>query len=200
MEAETHLNEFIGRYPQLEVCRASITWAVEMMAECVRGGNKLLLCGNGGSAADAEHWAGELLKTFCSERPLPEGLPAELAAELEGALPAIALTSFPAFQTAWANDRNPDYNFAQLVQALGRPGDMLIALSTSGNATNVCHAVATAKALGIKTIGLTGEAGGALAAEADETIRVPAEKTHEVQELHLPIYHTICLMLDAALS
>ncbi len=196
MKAEVHLNELITRYPELESCRSSILAAAAVMQESLSAGGKLLICGNGGSGADAEHWAGELLKRFCKTRPLPTALPPELAAELEGAFPVLPLTSFPAFQSAWANDRNPDFNFAQLVSALGRRGDVLIGLSTSGNAKNVNHAVATAKALGLKTVGLTGSAGGALAAAADVVIKVPAAETFKVQELHQPVYHCVCLMLD----
>ena len=191
-----YLNHLIERYPELEICRTSILSAVKVLKESLDAGGKILICGNGGSAADAEHWAGELLKRFCTKRPLPEGLPAELAAELEGALPAIPLTSFSSFQSAWANDRNPDFNFAQLVNALGWRGDVLIGLSTSGAAKNVNHAVATAKALGLKTVGLTGANGGALAAAVDVAIKVPATETFKAQELHLPVYHCICQMLD----
>jgi D-sedoheptulose 7-phosphate isomerase len=196
MNAEHRLNELITRFPELGVCRDSILSAVSVMQESLIAGGKILICGNGGSGADAEHWAGELLKRFSKVRPLRAELPPELAAELEGALPAIPLTSFSAFQSAWANDRNPDYNFAQLVHALGRRGDVLIGLSTSGNAKNVNRAVTTAKALGLKTIGLTGAEGGELAAAVDVAIKVPANETFKVQELHLPVYHCICLMLD----
>jgi D-sedoheptulose 7-phosphate isomerase len=196
MKAENCLNELISRHPELEGCQSSILAAVKVIKESLSKGGKLLICGNGGSGADAEHWVGELLKRFCTARPLAAELPPELAAELEGAFPAIALTSFPSFQSAWANDRNPDFNFAQLVNALGRRGDVLIGLSTSGGAGNVNHAVVTAKALGLKTIGLTGANGGKLAAAADVAVKVPATETFEVQELHLPVYHCICLMLD----
>ena len=113
----SHLNHLIERHPELEGCRSSILSAVKAIKETFGSGGKVLLCGNGGSAADADHWAGEFLKRFCTSRPLPDGLPAELTAELEGAFPAIPLTAFAAFQTAWANDRNPDFNFAQLVNA-----------------------------------------------------------------------------------
>lgn len=184
------------RYPELESCRDSILAAVQTIRESLSSGGKILICGNGGSGTDAEHWAGELLKRFCKARPHRAELPPELAAELEGAFPAIPLTSFTSFQSAWANDRNPDFNFAQLVNALGRPGDVLIGLSTSGGARNVNHAMTAAKAFGLKTIGLTGSAGGPLAAVADVAIRVPETETFKVQELHLPVYHCICLMLD----
>ena len=191
-----HLNLLIERFPELECCRISIFSAAQVLKNCLSSGGKILLCGNGGSGADADHWAGELLKRFCASRPLPAGLPPELAAELEGALPAIPLTGFNAFQGAWANDRNPDYNFAQLVNALGRCGDVLIGLSTSGNAVNVNHAVKVAKALGLKTIGLTGASGGSLADTVELAVCVPATETYQVQELHLPVYHCICQMLD----
>jgi len=191
-----NLNHLIERHPELESCREPILSAVKVIKESLNAGGKILLCGNGGSAADAEHWAGELLKRFCTTRRLPAGLPAELSAELEGAFPAIPLTSFHAFQSAWANDRNPDFNFAQLVNALGKRGDVLIGLSTSGAAKNVNHAVVTAKALGLKTIGLTGTKGSSLAAAVDIAIKVPAVETYKVQELHLPVYHCICMMLD----
>ncbi len=197
MKAEHHLNELITNHPELANCRNSILSAAQVMKASLDAGGKLLICGNGGSGADAEHWAGELLKRFCTLRPLPKGLPPELAAELEGAFPAIPLTAFSSFQSAWANDRNSDFNFAQLVNALGRRGDVLIGLSTSGSAKNVNHAVTAAKALGLKTVGLTGAKGGSLAAAADVVIKVPAAETFKVQELHLPVYHCICQMLDA---
>lgn len=196
MKTETCLDELIVRHPELKFCREPIAAAVEMLRKGLSAGGKILICGNGGSGTDAEHWAGELLKRFCKARPLPPNLPPELAGELEGALPAIPLTSFSAFQSAWANDRNPDFNFAQLVHALGRPGDVLIGLSTSGAAKNVNHAVAAAKAFGLKTVGLTGAGGGPLAAAADVAICVPETETFKVQELHLPVYHCICRMLD----
>jgi D-sedoheptulose 7-phosphate isomerase len=191
-----HLSHLIERFPQLETCRESISAAAQAIRASLASGGKVLLCGNGGSGADAEHWAGELLKRFCADRPLPPGLPPHLAAELEGAFPAIPLTSFGAFQSAWANDRNPDFNFAQLVNALGHSGDVLVGMSTSGGAKNVNHAVATARALGLRTIALTGARGGELAAQADIAIRVPETETFKVQELHLPVYHCICQMLD----
>jgi len=196
MKKENQLDGLMERYPVLEGCRDAIVAATEMIRSGLSSGGKVLLCGNGGSGADAEHWAGELLKRFCTSRPLSPQLPPELAAELEGAWPAIPLTSFGSFQSAWANDRNPDFNFAQLVNALGKPGDVLIGITTSGNAKNVNNAVKTAKALGLKTVGLTGARGGSLAAAADLAICVPETETFKVQELHLPVYHCICLMLD----
>jgi len=170
------------------------------MRDSLAAGGKLLICGNGGSGADAEHWTGELLKGFCSRRPLAaaerEKLGESLASELQGALPAIPLTGFMALHTAWQNDCNPDYIYAQLTYALGRPGDTLIGLSTSGNSKNVCHALEVANKQGLRTVALTGEKGGRAAEMAQAAIRVPSSETYRIQEYHLPIYHTLCLMLE----
>jgi len=160
----------------------------------------VLVCGNGGSAADAEHWAGELLKGFTSNRPLPpdarKELSPRLAEGLQGALAMIPLTGFLSYRTAFANDVDADLVFAQLVWALGRPGDVLAALSTSGESINMCLAAEVAAAREMKVLVLTGETGGPLATLADVCIRVPARQTHLVQELHLPIYHCLSLMLE----
>jgi D-sedoheptulose 7-phosphate isomerase len=172
------------------------------MRGCFRAGVKVLLCGNGGSAADADHWSAELLKGFRRERPLSararKGLPRGVARALQGALPAIPLSSFPALASAFANDVSPELTLAQLVSALGRKGDVLVALSTSGRSPNVCLAAQTACARGMATIALTGRGRGRLAKLADIAIRVPARETHLVQELHLPVYHTLSLMLEDA--
>ncbi len=177
-----------------------IAQAFALLGGCFAGGGKLLLCGNGGSAADAEHWSGELLKGFKSLRPLPEperrGLPPALAARLQGGLPALPLTSFIALSTAFANDVEPRLVFAQLVWALGKPGDILAAISTSGNAANVCDAAVAARARGLRVLGLTGESGGKLAPLCDVCVRGPATETFRVQEFHLPIYHCLSLMLE----
>jgi D-sedoheptulose 7-phosphate isomerase len=161
---------------------------------------KLLLCGNGGSAADADHWAGELLKGFCSKRPLmPDekvGLPPILAEQLQRPLPAIPLTSFTALATAFANDVAPELCFAQLTWALGNAGDVFIGISTSGNAKNVGWAAQAARSRGLRTIGLTGKSGGELKNHCEVMVRVPAMETYLVQELHLPIYHCLSLMLE----
>lgn len=197
-----HLDTLLQRFPALAPCRADIEAVHACLHSLFAEGGKLLLCGNGGSAADADHWSAELLKGFCKTRPLTgedaAALPGDLAEKLEGALPAIPLTSFPALQSAYGNDRNAAYTFAQLVWGLGRKGDGLVALSTSGNSANVLHAVAVAKARGMRTVGLTGEGGGALRGAVDHCISVPARLTHEVQEYHVPIYHTLCLMLEDA--
>jgi len=172
------------------------------MHTSLAGGGKLLLCGNGGSGTDAEHWAGELLKGFASKRSiggeLLSQLGAELAAQLQGALPVIPLTGFLGLRTAWQNDCDPDYVYAQLVLAFGRPGDTLVGMSTSGNSKNVALALETASKLGLHTVALTGAGGGKAAELAQTSIRVPACETYLIQELHLPVYHTLCLMLEDA--
>jgi len=196
----THLENLIRRAPALACCIAEIEQVFFSLSQAFRQQNKLLLCGNGGSAADAEHWAGELLKGFRSKRPLPcfekQLLPPELAERLQGALPVIPLTGFPALSTAFGNDVAPELVFAQLAWGLGKPGDVFIGISTSGNAENVCTAAQAARARGLTTIALTGQSGGKLASLCDIAIRVPANETYLVQEYHLPIYHCLCLMLE----
>lgn len=195
-----HLSELIARRPALIPLSPDIRNAADMFLECFRSGGNALIAGNGGSAADADHWAGELMKGFESRRPLtPQqraGLRPELADKLQQAVPCIPLTGFPALRTAVANDIDPTLEFAQLVMALGRPGSLYVGLSTSGNAANVCAAAEVARARGLKVLGLTGEGGGKLAPLCDLCLRVPATRTLEVQELHLPIYHTLCLLIE----
>ena len=202
MSSQSRLADLTARYPALASCVPEITVAYQSLHDSFQSGGKVLLCGNGGSASDADHWAGELLKGFCHLRPLSSsdrrGLPRSIGSKLQGALPAIPLTSFPALATAFGNDVEPDLVFAQLTFALGRPGDVLVALSTSGNSVNVCHALETARARGLVTFGLTGAGGGKLRALCDTCIRVPAKETHLVQEFHLPIYHCLSLMLEDA--
>jgi D-sedoheptulose 7-phosphate isomerase len=194
------LSELCDRLPALAGYARDIEQAFELLRDCYRAEGKVLVCGNGGSAADAEHWAGELLKGFAKERRLsPEahhGLSPKLAEGLQGALPMIPLTDFLSYRTAFANDVDPDLVFAQLVWALGRPGDVLAALSTSGESTNVCLAAEAASAKQMKVLALTGETGGRLAGLADVCICVPARETHLVQEYHLPVYHCLSLMLE----
>jgi D-sedoheptulose 7-phosphate isomerase len=196
------LEELLQRLPALVVCAGDIERAFALLRDCYTGGGKALVCGNGGSAADAEHWSGELLKSFVRKRPLAadarRGLSARLAGGLQGALPMIPLTGFLSFRTAFANDADPDLVFAQLVWALGRPGDVLVALSTSGDSANIWLAAEAASARGMKTVALTGESGGRLADLADVCIRAPARETHLVQELHMPVYHCLSLMLEDA--
>jgi D-sedoheptulose 7-phosphate isomerase len=196
----THLSDLIARYSALKECRSSIQEAYDLLTATFRRDGKLLVCGNGGSAADAEHWAGELLKSFSLPRPLTvsmrKGLLPKMAARLQWAFPVIPLTGFLAFSTAFGNDVDPEYVFAQLVLALGRGGDVVAALSTSGNASNVCRAAEVARAKGLSVLALTGESGGQLKELADVCICVPAKQTPHVQEFHLPIYHCLSLMLE----
>lgn len=197
-----HLRTFLDDYPELESCSREIEMAFQALSECYRNSGKVLLCGNGGSAADCEHWSAELMKSFRKERPLPEKwkkkLPRLLAENLQQALPAIPLTGFLSLNTAFANDVSAELVFAQSVWALGQPGDILIGISTSGAAKNVCAAIQTANAKEMITIGLTGEQGGLLADLAGIVIRAPATEVHRVQQYHLPIYHCLCLMLEEA--
>jgi D-sedoheptulose 7-phosphate isomerase len=198
----SHLNNLIERYSALEACRSDIQRAFDLLATTFLKDGKLLLCGNGGSASDSEHWAGEMLKGFAHSRPLSpsmrQGLPSEMAARLQWAFPVIPLTGFPSLATAFSNDVAPEYVFAQLVLALGRPGDVLAALSTSGNSANVCSAAEVARARNLFVLALTGATGGKLKDLADICICVPATLTPHVQEFHLPIYHCLSLMLEEA--
>jgi len=195
-----HLEDLLRRLPQLAVCQAEIEAAFALCEQSFRTQGTMYLCGNGGSAADCEHWAGELLKGFESHRPLPAGntLPPELSRILQQALPAIPLTGFMGLRSAFANDVEPRADYAQLVWGLGRPGDVLVGISTSGNAQNVCLAAKAARAKGLKILSLTGAKGGQLAGLSDVAIKAPETRTLLVQELHLPIYHTLCLMLEDA--
>lgn len=197
------LNKLIERYPATEGIKNDIEKATEAITECFLKGGKLLLCGNGGSAADCEHISGELMKGFLKKRPLSEEKKAEMKKRLpdigedilsglQGGLPAIALPSMLSLNTAFCNDADPVLVYAQAVLSLGREDDILVAISTSGNAQNVCAAAKTAKALGLRVIGLTGNDGGVLKGLSDICITVPETETYRIQELHLPIYHCIC--------
>ncbi|MDQ0874770.1 D-sedoheptulose 7-phosphate isomerase [Paenibacillus sp. V4I3] len=203
------LKQLFVKYPDLEPCRSSIQEAFEAMRMSFEKGGKMLLAGNGGSAADCEHVVGELMKGFMSPRKLPkeqsdkmmlhgEDQGTYLADHLQGALPAISLVSHTAFATAFNNDVAADMVFAQQVYGYGKPEDTLVVFSTSGNSANIVHAVQVAKALGVYTIGLTGEGGGRLKELCDVTIRVPYRSTPDIQERHLPIYHVLCMMLEEA--
>ncbi len=202
------MSELYTRYPSLNPCKEDIENAIKTIIACYENGGKLLLCGNGGSAADSLHIAGELMKGFLKKRPMSEEkraemkknapeIPDEILDKLQEGLPAIALMDSAALFTAFLNDVDPDLVYAQGVNAMGREGDVLIAISTSGNAKN-CHAAAlTAKAIGMKVISLSGEGGGKLAGTADVAIRVPEKETFKVQELHLPVYHELCARTEA---
>lgn len=172
-----------------------IDYAVYTIVDAFKRGKKLLVCGNGGSASDSEHICGELLKSFKKKRPLDLELPEELKC-LEGSLPAISLVSNSAVLTAITNDIGGDYIFAQQVVGFGNAGDVLFAISTSGNSIDVIHAVQIAKLKGMKTIGLSGKNGGKLLELCDICIVVPEDETYKIQEQHLPIYHEICLRIE----
>lgn len=204
---ERILGELMERHPALEPVKPQILHAYRLLEECYEKGGKLLIAGNGGSCADAEHIVGELMKGFVKRRPLPEKLKdrlmaasgdhgRDLAESLQGGLAAIALTSHPGLTTAFANDVNGDMAFAQQLCGYGVEGDVFLGISTSGNSKNVDYAVTVAKAKGIKVIGLTGRDGGKLGARADVAIVVPEQETFKIQELHLPVYHALCLMLE----
>jgi phosphoheptose isomerase len=203
------LENLLDRYPALVESRPAIERAFEIIAGAFGAGGKLLLCGNGGSAADSEHIVGELMKGFASRRPIPEATKRRLAevfgpegayvaANLQGALPAISLVSQTALQTAIANDVAADMAFAQQVYGYGQSGDVLLAISTSGNARNAIHALQVARILGLHTIGLSGLDGGKMAPLCEVLICTPGRSTAEIQEYHLPIYHALCLMLEEA--
>jgi D-sedoheptulose 7-phosphate isomerase len=202
-----HLSRLIERYPILAPCADDISSAIEQLHTLFSSGNKLLICGNGGSAADSEHMVGELMKGFMKPRKIratdaakiqksggTDG--AEVAACLQGALPAIALTSQVSLNTAVSNDIHAEMIFAQQVYGLGRKGDAVLGISTSGNSRNVVNAFIVARALELKTIALTGRSGGLFPPFADVIIRVPADTVLEIQELHLPVYHTLCVELE----
>lgn len=200
--ARKFLNDYTVRYPELLPCRDTVFAAGEILAESFRIGGKLLVCGNGGSASDALHIVGELMKGFILPRRLPEELfqncpdGAYLSKNLQDALPAVALVGETALTTAYSNDEAPDLIFAQQVYGYGRKGDALLCISTSGNSANVLYAAQTARVRGVSVLGLTGESGGKLAPLCDVCIKVPARKAHEVQEYHLPVYHALCLALE----
>lgn len=203
----SNLDLLIMRHPHLECCKGNIIIAFEFIRDCYKNGGKLLVCGNGGSAADAEHIVGELMKGFKKARHLASIeveklveidslMGRTLADNLQGALPAIALDGHPALTTAYMNDCEPIICFAQQVYGYGCKNDVLFAISTSGNSRNVLYAVVAAKAKGMVVIGLTGENDSKLSAMSDVCIRVPSTETYQIQELHLPIYHCLCLMLE----
>ena len=202
-----HIDLLVERYPSLESAKNDIVAAYLLLEESYENGGKLLVAGNGGSAADAEHIVGELMKGFkLSRKPetdFAERLVAEnqelgsvLAENLQGALPAIALDGHPALSTAFMNDCEPLLCFAQQVNGYGKSGDVFLGISTSGNSKNVLYAATTAHAKGMKVIGLTGAKDSKLKDMSDVCIKAPQTETYMIQELHLPIYHCLCLMLE----
>ena len=207
MSAQNHIKTLISRFPGLGECAPDIEKAIALVIRCYENSGKILTCGNGGSAADAEHIVGELLKGFCKCRPVPEetvlklrelypGDGDDIARNLQDPLPAIALTSHISFTTAYNNDKDARYTFAQGVYGLGQEGDVCIGLTTSGNSENIIIACKVSKARGLVTIALTGKDGGKIKDVCDVIIRVPAHETYIVQEYHMPVYHAICRAVE----
>lgn len=207
MRQSIYVEELITRYPRLAVCRADVEKAFELMKDAYETGKKVLVAGNGGSCADAEHIVGELMKGFCLKRQIPEEFAARMKAidlqmgeylrdKLQGALPTMALHTQDALSTAYLNDVDGKSVLAQTLYGYGMEGDCFLAVSTSGNSENILYAALVAKAKGMKIIGLTGRDGGRLKAFSDVCIVVPEMETFKIQELHLPVYHCICLMLE----
>jgi len=201
------LEDFISRYPQLVSVKDEIQKAADCLIMCYQQGRKVLVCGNGGSCSDSDHIVGELMKGFEHKRPIGESLKKQLlefagergeylAGKLQQGLPAISLTAHSALITAVANDTDADLIFAQQVVGYGKAGDVLIGISSSGNSQNVVDALITAKAKEMVVIGLTGETGGKMKPFCDILINVPGKRTAFVQELHLPVYHVLCLMVE----
>lgn len=201
------IDDLVSRQPPLERCRPELAGLADRIEQAFRADHKLLVCGNGGSAADALHIVGELMKRFKRPRPLPRTLAeklrrdwgdtgAAMATRLEAALPAISLAGEISLATAFANDVGGELVFAQQVLGLGRPGDVLFCLSTSGRAANVLAACRLARSIGMGTVALTGQDGGELARISDLAVRAPADQTDRVQELHLAIYHALCAELE----
>lgn len=202
------LEQLLKDFAVLEQCREAMEGAFNIMKECYLQKGKLLVCGNGGSASDSEHIVGELMKGFKLKRRICEKDAAKLknvmpkewdyfTNTLQGALPAISLVSHSALITAFANDVAPDMIYAQQVYGYGNTNDVLIGLSTSGNSKNVINAIKVAGAFGVKTIGMTGKDGGGMKGLCDVIIMVPSSETYRIQEYHLPVYHTLCAMLEA---
>ncbi len=202
-----YIDDLLERRPALSSIVPDIKKAFRLMEECYRNDGKILICGNGGSAADSSHIAGELIKSFNRKRTISDNIKDQLISlrdergemltkSLQGSLPAISLCTDSSVITAISNDVGSELMFAQQVLGLGRPEDILLAISTSGDAENVINAAITANAIGMNTIALTGSTGGTLLKYCDISIKVPAYTTYEFQELHLPVYHTLCVMIE----
>lgn len=202
-----YIDMLIERYPSLLMCKEDIIDAYCLLEECYLSDHKLLLAGNGGSATDADHIVSELMKRFEIKRSIDDDLAKRLKSidlelgkilkdKLEGCLPAISLTEHFSLNSAFMNEVDPELIFAQQLNGLGNKGDVFLAISTSGNSENIIYAAVLAKAKGLKVIGLTGKNHSKLSEIADVTIKVPEDRTYLIQELHLPVYHTLCLMLE----
>ena len=192
------MENLLKRYPSLALCREDIEKALELMIDTYKNGGKVLVCGNGGSAADSEHIVGELMKGFMLKRTVTdERIPEHLRCGLQGALPAISLPSQSAILSAFINDVDPEMMYAQLVYGYAKENDLVIGLSTSGNSKNVVNAIEVAKCVGAKTLALTGEKESKLSELCDVCIKVPETETYKIQELHLPVYHYLCAQIEA---
>ena len=205
-ESRKKIETLVERYPALSVCRDDIEKAAELMVRCYENGGKIMTCGNGGSAADAVHIVGELMKGFCKRRELPENEKNVLSAygeegrvlaeNLQGTLASVSLINEISLQTAFSNDVLPELGTAQQLYGLAEKGDVFIGISTSGNAKNIYYASIAAKAKGCFVVILSGRDGGILKRLADVSVIVPETETYKIQELHLPVYHAICLALE----
>jgi len=203
-----HIKALLKKYPELEACVAELFEVYQIIKRSYEQGGKLLVCGNGGSASDSEHIVGELMKSFMLKRPVPASVREKmildhpdgpyLANHLQGALPAISLVSHSALISAYSNDVVADMVFAQQVYGYGNPGDVVLGLSTSGNSLNVVNAMKVAQSMGLCTVAMTGSHGGKLHELCDTTIRVPFDRTPDIQERHLPLYHVLCILLEEA--
>ncbi|MBQ2285434.1 MAG: SIS domain-containing protein [Clostridia bacterium] len=191
------LNELFERYPALQICEKDIEDALKLLIDTYKNDGKVLVCGNGGSAADSEHIVGELMKGFMLKREVDDGrIPENMRCNLQGALPAISLVSQSGVLSAFINDVEPEMMYAQLVYGYGKEGDLLICLSTSGNSKNCVNAAEVAKSIGVKVLSLTGEKESRLSQLSDCTVKVPDTETFKVQEYHLPVYHFLCSMTE----
>lgn len=208
IRTENIIKEFFDEKKELECVKNAIVKSINILVECIKSGKKILVCGNGGSGADSEHIAGELLKSFMLKRKTPNELREKLvsaygeegtliADSIQGGIKCIPLTSFCAFNTAFLNDCNEKMLFAQQVNALGDAGDVLIGISTSGNSKNVCYAIELAKVKGMSVIAMTGEGGGKLKQTSDVLINAPENLVYKIQEKHIQIYHLLCLALES---
>lgn len=204
------IETLMERFPCLAPLQERLSQCVDMITATYRSGGKLLVCGNGGSAADSLHIVGELMKGFALKRRISLDIQKALVAQypneaayyiqnLQAAVPAISLVSETALITAYSNDQAADLSMAQQVLGYGRPGDTLLAISTSGNSPNVIHAARIARVLKVRVVSLTGQGGGKLAALSDILLDVPSQVTYQVQEMHLPVYHALCLAVEREL-
>ena len=208
MVSEKILENLMTNAPALKSCLSEIKEAISIIISCYKNGKKVMICGNGGSAADSEHIVGELMKGFILKRPISQGhkkmlekyFPEDstyLSSRLQEALPALSLVSQTSLSSAFANDIDPEMVFAQQVYGYAQKGDVLIGLSTSGNSKNIVAAVKVAKCFGVNSVCFTGKSGGALKDISGVCIKVPAEETYRIQEYHLMTYHAICAIIEA---